>query len=192
MKELEHKMDCQPDQIAAYLDNELSGATLQDFEAHLKRCSSCQIELRTQQQLLCTLDAAFKTRFDLPSDFTRIVKARAESDVSGMRQKTERRRALQVTAMLAAASFALLGTAWQGSILKPIQSIARVARSLFDLAWQTIYDAATGMTVILRLLSQAIILNPHRSGLLLLLAFLIAFSLLPLLIAKYHRTETIE
>ena len=192
MKELEPKMDCQPDQIATYLDNELSGAALEDFEAHMKTCSSCRAELRMQQQLLCTLDAAFRSGVELPTDFTRIVKARAESDVRGMREKSERRRALQVTALLAAASFALLGTAWQGSILKPVQSIARVARSLFDLAWQTIYDAATGITVILRLSSQAIIFNPHRIGLLFLFAFLIAVSLLPLLIAKYHRTQTIE
>ncbi len=185
-------MDCQPDQIAAYLDDELSGVARENFEAHLKTCSSCQAELRTQQQLLCTLDAAFRTGVELPRDFTRIVKARAESDVSGMRQKSERRRALQVTTILAAASFALLGTAWQGSILNPARSVARVARSLFDLAWQTIYDAAMGLTVILRLLSQAIIFNPHRIGLLLLFAFLVAISLLPRLIAKYHRAQTIE
>ena len=104
MKELEPKMDCQPDQIATYLDNELSGAALEDFEAHMKTCSSCRAELRMQQQLLCTLDAAFRSGVELPTDFTRIVKARAESDVRGMREKTERRRALQVTALLAAAS----------------------------------------------------------------------------------------
>ncbi|HEV2715887.1 MAG TPA: zf-HC2 domain-containing protein [Terriglobales bacterium] len=192
MSELKHNAGCQRDLVSAYLDDELGGVMLENFEAHLKNCSSCLTELRTQQQLLCTLDAAFSAGFDLPDDFARIVKTRAESDIGGVRAKKEGRLALQLTIVLAVASFALLGTAWRESILQPLRTIARTILSLSELAWQTISNAATGLAVIARLSGQAIILNPHRLGLLLLFIFLLAVSLLPRLIVKYHRTQTIE
>ena len=193
MSDLSHDKQCQAEQVAAYLDGELSEAALESFEAHLKTCASCAAELRTQRQLLCTLDAAFGSRsFELPHDFTRVVKAHAESDVSGMRKRSERRRAVQLSAILALISFALLGTASQALVFQPAGSVLRLAGSLFDLVWRTIYDAGTGLTVILRLLGRGIILSPRGLGLFLLVAFLFAISLLPLLIVKYHRAQTIE
>jgi len=193
MNDLSHDNQCQAEQVAAYLDGELNGAALEDFEAHLKPCASCAAELRTQRQLLCTLDAAFGPRsFELPHDFTRVVKAHAESAVSGIRKKGERRRALQLSAILALISFALLGTASQALVFQPVGSLLRLAGSLFDLVWRTIYDAGTGLAVILRLLGRAVILSPHGLGLFLFVAFLFAISLLPLLIVKYHRAQTIE
>ncbi|HEY5991388.1 MAG TPA: zf-HC2 domain-containing protein [Candidatus Udaeobacter sp.] len=193
MNDLSHDSQCQPEQVAAYLDGELSDVSLENFEGHLKACAACKTELRTQQQLLCTLNAAFGSRsFELPSNFTRIVKVHAESDMSGMRKQGERRRAFQVAAILALVSFALLGTASGGLVFQPARSILRIIGSLFELVWWTIYDAGAGLAVILRLSGRAIILNPHGLGLLLLLAFLLAISLLPLLIVKYHRAQTIE
>lgn len=184
--------NCEREPIAAYLDGELSGGILADFETHLDACSACRSELRNQQQLLCTLDTAFGDAFDLPEDFTRMVKARAESDVRGVREKHERRRAFQLTIILALLSFAFLGTAWQGSVLQPLRTTARVTLSVLNLAWQTISDAATGIVVIARLSGQALIVNPHRPGLFLLLIFLASVSLLPFLITRYHQRQTIE
>ena len=192
MSDLDHGRDCDHDLIAAYLDGELSSSELEEFEAHCRKCSGCRSELRTQQQLLCTLDAAFHYSFELPNGFARVVKARAEGDLRTIREKSERRTALQLTIILALASFALLGAAWQGSIVQPIRSLARVLLSLLDLSWRTIYDAGTGLAVIVRLAGQAINLNPHRTVYLLLIIFLGGLSLLPRLIAKYHRAQTIE
>ena len=191
MNLLEHNDSCERDLIGAYLDGELDGAAVEDLEAHLKSCNSCAADLRAQQQLVCTLDAAFRNGFDLPEDFARVVKARAESDVSGVRKRIEWRRALQLIVLLALTSFALLGTAWQGSILQPVRTIARVTTSVLGLGWQTISDTATGFAVIVRLFGQAIILDPHRLGLLLLI-ILLGVSLLPRLIARYHRAQTVE
>ena len=64
--------------------------------------------------------------FQLPHDFTRIVTARAESDLSGMRNKHERRRALKLCAGLALVSFALLGAAARDSRAR---SVAHVLQS---------------------------------------------------------------
>ena len=94
---------CPREDVAAYLDGEMSGSAVENFEEHLKVCADCAAELRAQRQLLCTLDVAFgeSRSFKLPSDFTRVVAAHAESDLSGMRKKGERRRALQLCAVLA-------------------------------------------------------------------------------------------
>ena len=193
MNSLNRNNQCQAEQVAAYLDDELDGTALESFEAHLNTCAGCITELRTQRQLLCTLNAAFGSRsFELPDDFARVVKAHAESNVSGMRRKDERRRAVQLSAVLALIAFGLLGTATQALVFQPAGSLLRLARGLFDLGWRTLYDAGTGVAVILRLLGRAIMLSPHGLGLFLLVAFLLAISLLPLLIVKYHRAQTVE
>jgi hypothetical protein len=185
---------CQLEDVAAYLDGELSGETLRGFEGHLKTCPDCATELRTQRQLLCTLDVAFNDSgsFKLPHDFTRVVTTHAESNLGGMRWKGERRRALQVCAVLALVSFALLGTAARALVLEPAQSFLRLAGVFFDLAWRMIYDAGTGLAVIVRVLGRAVAFGPHGLGLVLLLGFILSISLLSFLIARYHRAQIIE
>src|SRR5437660_4946950 len=182
---------CQREDIAAYLDGELAGEELTSFETHLKSCVACTADLRTQRQLLCTLDVAFNEsrRFELPRDFTRVVAAHAESNLCGMHKQSERRRAMKMCVVLALLSFALLGAAARALIFEPARSFLRVAESFLDLAWRTIYDAGTGLAVIVRVLGHAIVSAPHGLGLLLLLAFIISISLLPLLIARYHRAQ---
>ena len=180
--------------VAAYLDGELDDAALEVFEGHVKTCAGCAQELRTQRQLLCTLNRAFEESgaFELPQDFARLVATHAESDVTGLRGRGERRRAFKVCAVLALLSFALLGAASRATVFQPARSSLRVGESLFDLAWKTIYDAGTGASVIVRLVVRAIALSPYGLGLFLILAFIIAISLLPRLIASYHRAQIIE
>ena len=180
--------------VAAYLDGELDDAALEVFEGHVKTCAGCAQELRTQRQLLCTLNRAFEESgaFELPQDFARLVATHAESDVTGLRGRGERRRAFKVCAVLALLSFALLGAASRATVFQPARSSLRVAESLFDLAWKTIYDAGTGASVIVRLVVRAIALSPNGLGLFLILTFIIAISLLPRLIASYHRAQIIE
>src|SRR5260221_5643357 len=126
------QQNCQLEDVAAYLDGELGGVSLEAFEAHLKTCPDCAMELRGQRQLLCTLESAFNEwrPFELPHDFTRVVAAHAENDLSGMRRKSERRRAVQLCAILALISFALLGTSARTLAFDPIRSFLRVTGSL--------------------------------------------------------------
>jgi hypothetical protein len=188
------KQGCQLEDVAAYLDGELGGVALEAFEAHLSVCPECATELRAQRQLLCTLDFAFSESrsFELPHDFTRVVAAHAENDLSGMCKKSERRRAVQLCAILALLSFALLGAASRTLVFDPLRSFFRVTGSLVNLLWQTVYDAGTGIAVIVRVVGRAIVFGPHGLGLFLTLAFIISISLLPLLIARYHRAQIIE
>ena len=185
---------CELEDVAAYLDGELSAAALETFEEHLKSCPDCTAELRNQRHLLCTLDYAFHEprSFELPRDFTRVVAARAENDLSGMRQWRERRRALQLCAVLALVSFALLGAASRTLVFDPARSFLRVTGSLINLVWQAIHDAGTGIAVIVRVVGRAFVLGPHGLWLLLALPLLVSLFLLPLLIAKYHRAQIVE
>jgi anti-sigma factor RsiW len=185
---------CPAEEVAAYLDGELSVAGQEQFEGHLASCVNCSTELRRQRQLLCTLDAAFtqSSRFDLPQDFTRVVAAHAESDLSGVHNKSERRRALQLCVILALAAFALLGAASSTVVLQPARRFFHIVALVFDLIWQTLYDAAMGVGIILRMIGRAALMSPYGLGMLLTITFLIAISLLPRLIANYHRKQIIE
>jgi anti-sigma factor RsiW len=186
--------ECRTEDVAAYLDGELGGAASESFEAHLKTCASCAAELRMQRQLLCTLDLAFsEPSFELPRNFSQVVAVHAESDLSGMRKKSERRRAFQLCALLALLAFALLGAASRALVFQPARSFLRIAGSLLDLVARALYDAGTGAAVIVRVVGRALILAPHGLGLILIvLPFLIALALLPRLIVNYHRAQVIE
>jgi anti-sigma factor RsiW len=185
---------CPREEIAAYLDGELSRSALDDFEAHVAQCATCDDELRTQRQLLCTLDAAFSSsaRMALPENFTRVVAAHAENDLRGLRQKSERHRALQLAAVLAIAAFALLGAASSALVFQPARARMQIVARLLDLFWQVIAQTAEGAAIIIRMIGRATIDRPHAIVVFLALIFIVAISLLPRLIAKYHRTQIIE
>jgi putative zinc finger protein len=192
--EANHEMACRLEDVAAYIDGELAGPALEDFEAHLRSCRACVDELRTQKQLLCTLDIAFNDSrsFELPREFSRVVTARAESDLSGVRRKRERRRALQLCAALAVASFALMGAAARGLVIDPLRSIFRVANTLLDFAGRAALDLAETVSVFIRVFTRAIFFAPYGIGVMFLIALLFSILLLPFLIARYHRAQIVE
>jgi putative zinc finger protein len=186
--------NCEVEDIAAYVDGELGGAALTRFEQHVKECAACAHELRLQRQLLCTLDVAFndQTAFDLPNNFARVVTARAENDLSGMRNRSERRRALQLCAVLALVAFSLLGAATRTVVLDPLRSFFRTTRVLFDLVWQSISQVGSSALVLIRVIGRGLLLSQTGSRFFLVLAFLLSISFLSLLIVKYHRAQIIE
>ena len=191
---LSENKNCPREEIAAYLDGELDGNMANSFETHVERCSDCAAELRSQRQLLCTLEAAFGTarHIELPENFTRVVAARAENDMRGLRHKVERRRALQLCAALSFAAFLLLGAASNNLIFQPARAFLRITASTLEVLLRTIADAAEGMAIVARMIVRTTVAGPHGLGILIALVFLIAISLLPRLIASYHRTEFIE
>ena len=91
--------------IAAYLDGELAAEAEISFERHVTDCEICSERLNEQKRLLHALDFAFEDEkaFDLPKDFVKKVAVRAESDVSALNSKEERRRAFLITGLLFAA-----------------------------------------------------------------------------------------
>ena len=185
---------CQSEDVAAYLDGELTGVALDTFEQHVRSCAGCAVELRTQRQLLCTLDVAFNdaSSFHLPNNFARVVTAHAENDLTGMRNRGERQRALQLCAVLALVSFGLLGAATRAIVFDPLRSFFRVTRVLVDLVWQATSEAASSAAVLIRVIGRAILLAQTGSRFFFVLAFLLSICFLSLLIANYHRAQIIE
>ncbi|HEV7397963.1 MAG TPA: zf-HC2 domain-containing protein [Pyrinomonadaceae bacterium] len=182
---------CKLEQVSAYLDDELEDDALAEFESHLKDCSGCKAEVTEQQHLLGTLNSVFnqKSELTLPRDFARVVAVNAESDMSGMRNAAEHRKALRLCAVLLLACLALLGVAARTYVVNLVKAIGRPISIILDLAWTTVYDAATGVVVISRVISKGFVPETYFAGLLgfLLLAF--AVLLLSRLISSYHRTR---
>jgi len=184
---------CQVEEIASYLDGELDQVALADFESHVGECSRCAAELRTQRMLLCTLDFAFadSRSFALPKNFSRVVAAHAQSDVSRMRHKSERHHAFRLCAVLGLAAFALLGAASGVLVFEPVRTFLRTIGNILSLGWQTVYDAATSVALIARVVGRGLNLDSYGPGLL-ILTFAILVFLLSRLIANYHRAQIIE
>jgi len=185
---------CPREEIAAYLDGELGGVALEHFEAHLTECSACASELRSQRQLLCTLDAAFSSssRIKLPENFTRVVAAHAAHNLRGLREKSERRRALQLCALLAVTAFAMLGAASGALVLQPARNSFRIVARLLEVLSQAVLEAAEGFAIIGRMIGRAAVASPYGFGAMIAFVFIGSILLLPRLIASYHRTQIIE
>ena len=88
--------ECPRADIAAYIDGELTPREELALELHLAACPDCTGELNLQKQMLRALDCGLKdrTEIELPKNFAKTVATRAESNVSGLRSKEERFRAL--------------------------------------------------------------------------------------------------
>jgi anti-sigma factor RsiW len=174
---------------AAYLDGELTPAASEDFECHARECASCADALLEQRRLLCLLDTAFdetfEKRVELPAGFTRQVKARAQNDMSGVRARVERRRALKICAALGAAVFALLGFAVLDSLVAPVLSAARAAGGMLGMTGRAASDAGAGAGVVMRALGGRLVEGSGTLALCVLLGG--GFVLLLRLISGYHR-----
>ena len=185
---------CQSEEVAAYLDGELDGAALDRFEEHVKSCFGCAAELRAQRQLLCTLDVAFNDSraFHLPSDFARVVTTRAENDLTGMRNRHERKYALQLCLLLALLSFGLLGAATRSVVFDPLRSFLRTARVLSQLAWQALSEIVATAALLVRMILRPVLDTQPGSRFLVAFVFLLSVSCLSFLIVRYRRAQIVE
>jgi hypothetical protein len=178
---------------AAYLDGELDAAADDEFDTHARACAACSSALLEQRRLLCLLDSAFDQTFEkrvqLPEGFTRQLKARAQNDLSGVRDARERRRALKICAALGAAVFALLGYAAFDAVTGPALRAASAASGLLGVAGRASAEAGAGTGVVLRAVAARVLSGsaPVAAALLLLLAA--GLALLLRLISGYHRAS---
>ena len=178
---------------AAYLDGEVEPAAAEEFELHARACPDCAAALLDQRRLLCLLDTAFDQTFEkrvaLPEGFTRQLRARAQNDLSGVRDARERRRALKICAALAVAAFALLGYAALDAFTAPALKAASAAAGMLGVAGRASAEAGTGAGVVLRAVAGGIVSvsGPLATPLWLLLAA--GLALLLRLISGYHRAS---
>lgn len=183
------------EEIVAYLDGELDVPSRALLEEHLAGCARCSSELKMQKRLICELDSALSddAYVEMPGNFARIVAARAQSDLSGVRDGRERRRALLLCVMLAIMSVALLGGgAASESIFAPLRAIWKVGVALFNFMGHALYDAGAGLAVISRGIGGHLLFESRPLSLIVLLLFTSALFMLRRLIAGYHRTQITE
>ncbi|MFN2492843.1 MAG: anti-sigma factor [Pyrinomonadaceae bacterium] len=182
---------CETEQIAAYIDGELDPALQSAVEDHIRQCSACAAELHAQRLFMCELDSVLASSSDLavPANFARVVAARAESDMRGLRNRAEHTRALRFCIILALAAFALLGAASGKMALLNARLVAGKVFAVIGFFAKSIYDAAAGFTVISRVLGRGLVADSRVMGLVGLSLVALAVGLLSLLISRYHRTR---
>jgi anti-sigma factor RsiW len=191
----QHQHSCRPADVAAYLDGELDAASSEHFAQHARECASCAAALNEQKRLLCLLDVAFPVRkaerdFALPEHFARVVTAHARTDMSGVRHRTEHRRAFVLCALLATVAFSLLGLTRFDAALAPLAAFARALTGILGMLAHALGDAATSAAVILRTVGGHFIAAPHPlKALTWMLVFACAALLLLRLIGSYHRAR---
>ena len=180
---------CERNLIAAYIDGELEEDVTLLFEDHLQGCAPCRAELRAHRIFVCELDAAFtdSAEIPVPANFSRMIAARASSDMSGVRTRSEHRKALSICIILALAGFALLGARASGAIFIVAEKFVTTSLGLIGFMATALYDTVAGLAIIFRVLSRRIIIETGSLGpVLILLAF--AVLILSRLISNYHRT----
>lgn len=182
---------CQRIDVAAYLDGELDASESALFERHARECAACRDALAEQQRLLCLLDATFgrtpEAELALPKDFTEIVTAHAQTDMSGVRCSKERGRALLLCVALAAAAFALLGASTFDETLASLATLAQGFASVVGMIGHAVVDAGASASVILRAGGGSLVDAPGRQGFLAWMFLAGAVALLLWLIGSYHR-----
>jgi Putative zinc-finger len=184
-------LTCRSEDVAAYLDGELTDAARSQFERHVAECAPCTEQLSEQRRLLCALDFALSAErsLPLPADFARVVAAHAQSDMSGVRARSENRRALWLCLLLAALAAVLIGgAAMSESVLAPIWALAKPAATVLAFFGRVLYNIGAGLAVISRL-GGRLLFESRPLGLFGCLLLGAALALLPRLIISYHRAR---
>jgi anti-sigma factor RsiW len=185
---------CEPENIAAYIEGDLDAAAYAAFEEHIKACDRCVLELREQRRFMCELDSAFSAPFELavPTNFAQVVAVHAESDMRGVRNTAEHKRALQLCVLLGLAAFILLGAAASKAEIAGIASVVNKAAGIFGMIARSIYEAISGIASMARLLSSSLIASSPITSLAGILVIAAAIGLLSVLIVRYHRTRLVD
>lgn len=167
---------CPREEIAAYLDGELSPSAELALEHHFAKCQACLAELNLQKKMLSALDFAFdkKEEIELPKNFARVVATTAETKVSGLRSKKERLLAFFLClGMLLIVSVGLGAEA--DKFLTVFWNFGEKLVAVAGFVCRLIYSATIGVSIILKALSQQIVFGSALSFLLIIGLFSASF-----------------
>lgn len=184
---------CEDLALGSYVDGELDEDARAVVEAHLNVCEECRAGLRAHQYFLRELDAAMTRSLNLPvpTNFSRLITARATSEMHGLRSSAEHRKAIAFCLGLALLAFSLLGGPSRQILFGIIRRVIVNAMLLADALWSMLYDITSSIVIVSRVISRKVVVESGFSNLLLIV---LAFAILVLsrLILNYHRERTIE
>ncbi|MBA3240314.1 MAG: hypothetical protein H0T60_03720, partial [Acidobacteria bacterium] len=134
----------------------------------------------------------FEQKVALPRDFTRVVRARAQTDMSGVRGRGERAKALKICAVLALAACALLGATLFEAAFVPVVKVLSAASGVAGLAGHAAAGAGTGAGVVMRAVGSRMVAGSEPLAALQWIVLIGALLLLLRLISRYHRAGASE
>jgi hypothetical protein len=143
---------------------------------------------------MCELDSALASPFNLavPPNFAQVVAVRAESDMRGVRDSSEHKKALRFCIILGLAAFALLGVASSKAVILNLRSTGARVFGVVGFFARATLDAAAGFAITSRVVSRGLIPDSRLAGWAGLLLVVLAIAVLSFLISRYHRTRVIE
>ena len=149
---------CPSDEIAAYIDGELSPKRELELDAHFVECSGCADELNQQKQFLCQLDLSLKhgNDLDLPADFAKTIVANAESTVMGLRRPRERFNAVFICSGLFLFVLFVSGPD-AGQVVRGVSVVFEQAMAVGSFFGHLIYSVFIGVSIFC-------VPSPLRSG----------------------------
>lgn len=147
----EYQFVCPLAEISSYLDGELSAESESALEMHLADCGVCRNELNDQKTFLLALSGSLENEpeIDLPANFTKTIVTRAESNVSGLRDRSHSLVAVAIIATIFVTLVLVLGGESAGAFA-PIASLAGGVAAVIGMAGQIAYDFAYGTSVFIR------------------------------------------
>jgi len=181
---------CPREEIFAYIDGELSPDEETNLECHFDECKICQTEVNAQKKVSNSLEIILEEEMkniELPEDFSKIVKTKAESDVRGVREKRELSRALIIAATLLVLVIVGLGTQI-GSVWETFERFVEQSGAVLSFVFHLIYDTALGLSLILKTLSQKFVFGSAVSILHAVVFLAVAFFSLSKLVLRFRRS----
>lgn len=184
---------CEEIALGAYVDGDLDEGACAVVEDHLQVCEECRAGLRAHQYFLRELDAAMTRNVNLPvpKNFSRVITARATSEMRGLRSSAEHKKALAFSLVLALLAFSLLGGPSRQLLFGLIRRVLGNVMVLADALWTTLYSVTSSVVIVSRVISRKFV---DESGISNLLIVFLAFAVLILsrLIFNYHRARATD
>jgi anti-sigma factor RsiW len=184
---------CERDLCASYVDGELDADLTLLFEQHVESCARCRSELQAHRLFVCELDAALTggVEIPVPAGFSKMIAARATTDMRGVRTRPEHRKALAICLILALGGFALLGASARDAIFAIGGKFVAASVSIGEFLSSVVYDAGAAVAVVFGGLSRKLIVETG-SWVPLLVLLIVAILILSRLISNYHRLGATE
>src|ERR1044072_2968749 len=131
--------ECPSTDIAAYIEGELFLDAELFLERHHANCSICTEKLNLQKQFVNALNNSLGFAPEIPADFTKRIVANAESNVRGLRRKSEWLNALFVCCAPLFFVLFTLGASARGAFLFFFDVFGQLA-AVFSVVSHLLYD----------------------------------------------------